>query len=223
MKAKLVNESLKEFKIKGNISTLPPVRIVYSYSKQYDEIVFDYKIDKIPWQSGNAYPIEENWNTVEFSRIHMDTLYKMLLQFLESNDKKILDSMKNYYDNIDDEFFGGEMYNGWQYDEDISYKNNVLYVVLYIIAKSAAFIDFKKKYSKLLKVNESQTENKDEIFITYIDDKRNPGGSDKDIMDNYGLEVINRDRDGFDVVGRKEDIEAFADDYRIILDDILVK
>lgn len=63
-------------------------------------------------------------------------------------------------------------------------------------------------------------EKKDEIFTAYIADKRKPGGSDKDIMDDYGLEVKNRDRDGFDVVGYKADIEAFAADHSIILDEI---
>jgi hypothetical protein len=64
------------------------------------------------------------------------------------------------------------------------------------------------------------TEKKDEIFTAYIADKRKPGGSDKDIMDDYGLQVKNRDRDGFDVVGYKADIEAFAADHSIVLDDI---
>lgn len=66
------------------------------------------------------------------------------------------------------------------------------------------------------KVNEK----KEELYIAYIEDSRKLGGSDKDIKNDYGLEVRNRDRDGFDVVGSKDDIEAFADDYGIILDEI---
>lgn len=62
-------------------------------------------------------------------------------------------------------------------------------------------------------------EKKDELFTAYIEDKRNPGGSDKDIMDDYGLQVKNRDRNGFDIVGYKADIEAFINDYSIVLDD----
>ena len=63
-------------------------------------------------------------------------------------------------------------------------------------------------------------EKKDEIFTAYVADKRKPGGSDKDIMDDYGLQVKNRDRDGFDVIGYKSDIEAFAADHSIVLDEI---
>lgn len=74
---------------------------------------------------------------------------------------------------------------------------------------------------KVTAIRESKiVEKKEELFTAYIEDKRKPGGSDKEIMNDYGLEVKNRDRDGFDVVGRKEDIEAFADDYSIILDEI---
>lgn len=72
-----------------------------------------------------------------------------------------------------------------------------------------------------VKVTESKVnEKKDELFTAYIEDKRKPGGSDKDIMDDYGLQVKNRDRNGFDVVGYKADIEAFAADYSIVLDEI---
>lgn len=79
------------------------------------------------------------------------------------------------------------------------------------------------KSLKELGIKESLvTEKKDELFTAYIDDKRNPGGSDKDIMDDYGLQVKNRDKSGFDVVGYKADIEAFAADYSIILDEIKV-
>lgn len=63
-------------------------------------------------------------------------------------------------------------------------------------------------------------EKKDEIFTAYVADKRKPGGSDKDIMDDYGLQVKNRDRDGFDVIGYKSDIESFAADHSIVLDEI---
>lgn len=62
-------------------------------------------------------------------------------------------------------------------------------------------------------------ENKNDPFTAYIEDKRRPGGTDKDIMNDYGLQVKNRDRDGFDVVGYKADIEAFVADYSIILDE----
>jgi hypothetical protein len=56
-------------------------------------------------------------------------------------------------------------------------------------------------------------EKKDEKYTARIEDSRKPGGSDKDIKKDYGLDVENRDRDGFDIVGKKEDIEAFIEDY----------
>lgn len=65
-------------------------------------------------------------------------------------------------------------------------------------------------------------EKKDKLFTAYIDDNRSPGGSDKDMMDDYGLQVKNRNKDGFEVVGYKADIEDFATDYNIILDEIKV-
>lgn len=60
-------------------------------------------------------------------------------------------------------------------------------------------------------------ENSGKKFRAYINDSRKPGGSNSDIKKDYDLNVENRDRDGFDVVGRKEDIEAFIDDYGIVL------
>jgi len=61
-------------------------------------------------------------------------------------------------------------------------------------------------------------EKKDEKYTARIEDSRKPGGSDKDIKKNYGLDVENRDRDGFDIVGTKEDVEAFIEDYGVITD-----
>jgi hypothetical protein len=62
-------------------------------------------------------------------------------------------------------------------------------------------------------------EKKDEKYIAHVNDGREPGGSDKDIKKDYNLDVENRDNDGFDIVGSKEDVQAFIDDYGIILDD----
>ena len=63
------------------------------------------------------------------------------------------------------------------------------------------------------------TEKKAIDYIAYIDDKRNPGGTDKEIMDDYSLQVLNRTKSGFDIKGALEDIEAFIEDYSIILDE----
>lgn len=63
------------------------------------------------------------------------------------------------------------------------------------------------------------SEKKDEKYIAHVNDDREPGGSDKDIKKDYNLDVENRDGDGFDIVGSKEDVQAFIDDYGIILDD----
>lgn len=56
-------------------------------------------------------------------------------------------------------------------------------------------------------------------YIAYIDDKRSPGGTDKEIINDYGLQVMNRTRTGFEIMGALEDIEAFVADYNIILDE----
>lgn len=56
-------------------------------------------------------------------------------------------------------------------------------------------------------------------YIAYIDDKRKPGGTDKEIMNDYSLQVMNRTRTGFEIMGALEDIEAFVADYNIILDE----
>lgn len=60
-------------------------------------------------------------------------------------------------------------------------------------------------------------ENSGKKFRAYINDSRKPGGSNSDIKKSYDLNVENRNRDGFDVVGKKEDIEAFIDDYAVVL------
>lgn len=62
-------------------------------------------------------------------------------------------------------------------------------------------------------------EGKDADYIAYIDDKRRPGGTDKEIMNDYNLQVLNRTKSGFDIKGTLEDIEAFIEDYGIILDE----
>ena len=63
------------------------------------------------------------------------------------------------------------------------------------------------------------TEKKAVDYIAYIDDKRSPGGTDKEIMDDYSLQVLNRTKSGFDIKGALEDIEAFIEEYSIILDE----
>lgn len=62
-------------------------------------------------------------------------------------------------------------------------------------------------------------EKKNETYVAYVDDKRKPGGSDNEIKNDYNLDVKDRNSSGFSIVGAKEDIEAFIDDYGIILDD----
>ena len=57
-------------------------------------------------------------------------------------------------------------------------------------------------------------------YTTRINDSRRPGGSNKEIKKDYNLEVLDRDSSGFDVTGSKEDIEAFIEDYGVIVDEI---
>lgn len=60
-------------------------------------------------------------------------------------------------------------------------------------------------------------------YIAYIQDSRRPGGSNKEIYQDYGLKVTERDSDGFNVIGSKKDIEDFVKDHSIILEnDIMV-
>ena len=63
------------------------------------------------------------------------------------------------------------------------------------------------------------TEKKAIDYVAYVDDKRSPGGTDKEIMDDYSLQVLNRTKSGFDIKGALEAIEAFIEDYGIILDE----
>ena len=63
------------------------------------------------------------------------------------------------------------------------------------------------------------TEKKAIDYVAYVDDKRSPGGTDKEIMDDYSLQVLNRTKSGFDIKGTLEAIEAFIEDYGIILDE----
>jgi hypothetical protein len=59
---------------------------------------------------------------------------------------------------------------------------------------------------------------KKEVYTVYVEDDREPGGTDKEIKKDYNLTVANRTKDGFDLVGAKKDIEDFVDDYSIIGD-----
>lgn len=65
-------------------------------------------------------------------------------------------------------------------------------------------------------------EKKDVKYIVHVDDNRKPGGSDRQIKKDYNLDVEDRDNDGFYIVGAKEDVEAFLDDYGIVYDEIEV-
>jgi hypothetical protein len=57
-------------------------------------------------------------------------------------------------------------------------------------------------------------------YIARINDSREPGGSDLEIKNDYNLEVLDRDSSGFGVIGSKEDIESFIEDYGVIVDEI---
>jgi hypothetical protein len=57
------------------------------------------------------------------------------------------------------------------------------------------------------------------IAIAFIDDSRRPGGSDKSIKNDYDLEVVNRTKWDFNIIGSPENIKGFLRDYSIILDD----
>jgi hypothetical protein len=52
-------------------------------------------------------------------------------------------------------------------------------------------------------------------YIAYIEESRRPGGSDRSIKKTYNLDVEDRTSDGFYVIGAKEDIEDFINDYSI--------
>ena len=74
---------------------------------------------------------------------------------------------------------------------------------------------------KHLKTFESYlVEKAEEKYIAHVDDSRKPGGSDRQIKKDYGLEVKNRDSSGFDIIGAKEDVEMFINDYALMFTDI---
>jgi hypothetical protein len=58
-------------------------------------------------------------------------------------------------------------------------------------------------------------EKKEDTFTAYIEDSRS--FRPEDIKRDYNLVVKNHDRRGFDVVGKKEDIEDFVADYAVVL------
>jgi hypothetical protein len=71
---------------------------------------------------------------------------------------------------------------------------------------------------KHIKLFEQFVNEKKEVYTVYVEDDREPGGTDKEIKKDYNLEVFNRTKDGFDLVGAKKDIEDFVEDYSIIGD-----
>jgi hypothetical protein len=71
---------------------------------------------------------------------------------------------------------------------------------------------------KHVKLFEQFVNEKKDLYTAYVEDSREPGGSDKEIKKDYNLEVTNRTEDGFDVTGAKQDIEDFIEDYGIITD-----
>ena len=64
------------------------------------------------------------------------------------------------------------------------------------------------------------SEKKEEKYIAHVDDNRKPGGSDSQIKKDYGLEVKNRNYSGFDIIGAKEDVDAFINDYALMFTDV---
>jgi len=71
---------------------------------------------------------------------------------------------------------------------------------------------------KHVKLFEQFVNEKKELYTAYIEDGREPGGTDKEIKKDYDLEVTNRTKDGFDVTGAKQDVEDFIEEYGIITD-----
>ena len=71
---------------------------------------------------------------------------------------------------------------------------------------------------KHVKLFEQFVNEKKELYTAYIEDGREPGGTDKEIKKDYDLEVTNRTKDGFDVIGAKQDVEDFIEEYGIITD-----
>lgn len=63
------------------------------------------------------------------------------------------------------------------------------------------------------------SEKKEEIYRCYVEDNRKPGGSDKDIKNDYNLEVTARDRNGFWIQGALEDVNDFIEEYGIYLEE----
>lgn len=60
---------------------------------------------------------------------------------------------------------------------------------------------------------------KEEEYIVYVGDTRFPTESKTQIAEDYSLRVVNQARSGFDLVGTLANINAFVEDYCIILDD----
>jgi len=75
-----------------------------------------------------------------------------------------------------------------------------------------------KTFENFVSETNKSVNEKEEMYTAYIDDKRKTGGTDAEIKKDYNLVVKNRTSSGFDIVGKKEDVEAFIADYGIVLD-----
>jgi hypothetical protein len=75
-----------------------------------------------------------------------------------------------------------------------------------------------KTFESFVNETNKSVNEKEEMYSAYINDGRKPGGTDAEIKKDYNLVVKNRTSAGFNVIGKKEDIETFVDEYGIILD-----
>jgi len=76
-----------------------------------------------------------------------------------------------------------------------------------------------KKFPVTVKDTPKVNERKEEIYRCYVEDDRKPGGSDRDIKNDYDLEVTARDRRGFWIQGALDNLNAFIEDYNVYLEE----